>query len=38
MFQAKFKRGVIESIVYFGDWMKSIPIYDVKDENGEIFF
>lgn len=38
MFYAKFKGGISESILYFGDWSKEVLIYDSERKNGETLF
>ena len=38
MFEAKFKGGVSESVLYFGDWMQSVLVYNVENKNGETLF
>jgi len=38
MFNVKFKGGISESVLYFGDWMQEVPVYDVENRNKETYF
>lgn len=37
-FNAKFKCGATESVLYFRNWTKTVQIYDTERKNGETFF